>query len=75
VQVLVRPEQVVVRRDESAAGCIVRVEPAGSTSEIEVRVDGASVLARVLGPPTCAPGDLVRVTVERACVAFPTDGA
>jgi iron(III) transport system ATP-binding protein len=71
VRVLVRPEQVAVRIDPSGAGRVVRVEPSGSTSGIDVVIDETRLSARVLGPPTVSPGDTVEVSVTGPCVMFP----
>jgi iron(III) transport system ATP-binding protein len=71
VMVLVRPEQVVVRLDRSGTGRVVRVEPSGSTSGIDVVVGETMLSALVLGPTTVSPGDAVEVAVIGSCVTFP----
>jgi iron(III) transport system ATP-binding protein len=70
VQVLVRPEQVVVSASPSGAARVVSCEYRGSVSELEVALGEVLLRAIALGVPDIRPGDAVDVSVVGDCPGF-----
>jgi iron(III) transport system ATP-binding protein len=71
VSVVVRPEQVSIQPVESGNGRVVSVQYAGSTSRVQVAIDGDTAIeALVTGASDLSEGEVVAVRVDGPCAAF-----
>ncbi len=73
VRVVLRPEQLVLRRDPEGGGVVSAVEYRGPATAYEVVVGGKSVRAEVAGPAELTEGESVDVVV--AAGPFPAYAA
>jgi iron(III) transport system ATP-binding protein len=76
VQLMIRPEQIVLDRPGTGGGTVARVERVAyyghdATARVQLAGTGTEVIARCAGQLLPAPGDEVTVRVTDAVLAYP----